>query len=53
MDKTSAMIGLVIAIFLFVSMLMQLDTRVMGTIAIAALLALAAYQFTRKAPDGR
>ena len=53
MDKTGGTISLVIALFLIVSMLMQLDTRVMGTISIAALLALAAYQFTRKAPGGK
>jgi hypothetical protein len=50
MGKIGATISLVLAFFLFVSMLMQLDTRVMGTIAIAALLALAVYQSTRQAP---
>lgn len=53
MDKITGTISLAIALFLLVSMLMQLDTRVMGTIAIAALLALAAYQFTCKAPGGK
>lgn len=50
MDKTSGTISLLIAFFLLVSMLMQLDTRVMGVIAIVALIGLAVYQFMHKAP---
>jgi len=50
MDKITGTISLAIALFLLVSMLMQLDTRVMGIIAIVALVVLAAYQFARKAP---
>ncbi len=53
MDKTAGTISLVIALFLLISMLLQFDTRVMGAIAIRALVVLAAHQFTRKAPGGK
>lgn len=49
MDKTPGMISLVIALFLLVSMLLQFDTRLMGIIAILALVVLAAYQFALSA----
>ncbi len=50
MDKITGTISLAIALFLLVSMLMQLDPRVMGIIATVALVVLAAYQFARKGP---
>lgn len=50
MNKITGTLCLVIALFLLVSMLVQVDTLVMGAIAIVALVALAAYQFTRKGP---
>lgn len=51
MAKTGGSISLAIAFFLLASMLMQLDTLVMG--AVAALVVLAAYQFTRRIPGGK
>lgn len=50
MNKITGTFSLIIALFLLVSMLMQVDTLLMGGIAIVALVALAAYQFTRKGP---
>ena len=50
MNKVSGTISLVIALFLLVSMLMKLDTWVVGIIAIVALVVLAAFQFARTAP---
>ncbi len=48
MDRIWTTISLVIVFFLFVSMLLQLDTLVMGLLAIAAAVALiAAYQVNR------
>lgn len=47
MDKSSGILSIVVALFLLTSMLLQFDPRVTAGIAIAALLVLGAYQFTR------
>ncbi len=50
MDKIGGTISLIIALFLLVSMLMHLDALTMAGIAVVALIVLAVYQFTPRAP---
>ncbi len=45
--KREGVISILLAFFLLVSMLLQLDTWVMAIIAIAVLVILAIFQFTR------
>jgi len=50
--KIEGGISVLVALFLLVSMLLHVDTLIMGGVAIVVLLVLAVYQFTR-APSGR
>jgi hypothetical protein len=47
MDKTGGILSIVVAFLLLTSMLLQFDPRVTAGIAIAVLLLLGVYQFTR------
>ena len=45
--KIEGSISVLVAFFLLFSMMLQVDTLIMGGVAIVALLVLAVYQFTR------
>ena len=45
--KIEGALSVLVAFFLLVSLLLQVDPLIMGGVAIVALLALAIYQFTR------
>ncbi len=51
MDKMGGTISLIVAFFLLVSMLLDVDTRLMGIIGIAGVVVLVGvYELRRKAP---
>jgi hypothetical protein len=50
--KIEGAISVLVAFFLLISLLLQVDPLIMGSVAIAALVVLAIYQFTRS-PSAR
>ena len=48
--KIDGTISIIVALFLLFSMMLQINTWIMGGVAIVALIVLAVYQFTRKTP---
>lgn len=48
--KIDGTISILIALFLLFSMLLQINTWIMGGVAVVVLIVLAVYQFTRKTP---